>query len=89
MKEIEIYDILTLGDGSEYTVVQMLQYEGKTYYLIAPVDEEEEPDMEQIKIVEAIRKEQEMILTEQIEENKLKKLSRLFLSSIKDFAKEQ
>ena len=40
MKEIEIYDILTLGDGSEYTVVQMLQYEGKTYYLIAPVDEQ-------------------------------------------------
>lgn len=89
MKDIEIYDILTLSDGSEYTVLRMLQSEGKTYYLIAPVDKEEEPNMEQVKIVEALKAENQIIITEQIEESKLKNVSKSFLSAIKDFAKEQ
>ena len=41
MKEIELYDIITLGDDSEYTILKILKDSGKKYYLIAPVNEEE------------------------------------------------
>ena len=52
MKEIELYDIITLEDDTEYTVLKMIDKNEKKYCLLATVDEEEEPDMENIKIFE-------------------------------------
>ena len=40
MKKIELYDIITLEDNTEYTVLKILQEENKKYCLLAPVDEE-------------------------------------------------
>ena len=54
MKEIELYDIITLDNDEEYTVVKEIKEKDKTYYLLVPVDEEEEPDVENIRIVEKI-----------------------------------
>ena len=48
MKEIELYDIITLENDEEYTVVKEIKEKDKTYYLLVPVDEEEEPDVENI-----------------------------------------
>ncbi|MCI6266197.1 MAG: DUF1292 domain-containing protein [Erysipelotrichaceae bacterium] len=84
MKEIELYDIITLGDESEYTILKMLEYSGKKYYLIAPIDKEENPDMENVKIVEAIKKEEKIMIQEETDENRLKELSKLFLNLLKE-----
>lgn len=83
MKEIELYDIITLRDNSEYAVLQMLYNEEDKYYLLAPVDEDEEPDMENIKIVKEIKIDNRIIITEEIEEKKLKELSKIFLNLLK------
>ena len=82
MKTIELYDILTLEDNTEYTVLNILEQQGKKYYLLAPVDEQEEPNMELIKIVEEEKENDTITLNEEIEEEKLKELSKIFLNSL-------
>ncbi len=84
MKPIELYDIITLKDGSEYTVLKILENQGKTYYLLAPVDEEEEPNMEDIKIVEVLTENNKVIVKEEENQEKLEELSTLFLSSLRE-----
>ena len=44
MKKIELYDIITLEDNTEYTILKMLSESNKNYCLLAPVDEDEEPN---------------------------------------------
>ena len=83
MKQIELYDIITLDNDEEYTVLKILQEEGKTYYLLAWIDEDEEPDMERIKIVEQIQENNKLEIEEITDEKLLKKLSKLFLESLK------
>ena len=84
MKEIELYDIITLDNNEEYTILKMLNDNNKKYYLLAPVDEEEEPDMESVKIVEEIN-ENGLIRIAEIEDDALlKKLSKSFLSSLRE-----
>lgn len=84
MKEIELYDIITLGDDSEYTILKILKDSGKKYYLIAPVNEEEEPDMENIKIVEEIKENGKVMIQEETDEQHLKELSKQFLNMLKE-----
>ncbi len=84
MKPIELYDIITLKDESEYTVLKILENQGKTYYLLAPVDEEEEPNMEDIKIVEVITENNKVIVKEEENQERLQELSNLFLSSLRE-----
>ena len=62
MKEIELYDIITLEDDTEYTALKMINKNEKKYCLLAPVDEEEELDMENIKIVELIKENNETVI---------------------------
>ena len=84
MKEIELYDIITLDNDEEYTVLQSLNEFGKKYFLLAVVDEEEEPDLENIKIVEEI-KENGKIIVEEVEDTMLlQKLSKKFLELLKE-----
>lgn len=84
MKQIELYDIITLEDETEYTVIKILENQGKTYLLLAPVDEEEEPNMEEIKIVEEVIENNKIMIQEEEDEERLKELSKLFLSSIRE-----
>lgn len=83
MKKIELYDIITLEDNTEYTVLKMLQEENKQYCLLAPVDEEEEPDMEAIKIVE-LKEENSKTIVEEIDEELNKKLAKKFLNLLRE-----
>lgn len=84
MKEIELYDILTLGDGSEYTVLKILEESNKKYYLLAPVNQEEEPDLENLKIVQEIIDGDKKLLQEEDDDNQLKKISAKFLATLKE-----
>ena len=79
MKELELYDIITLNNDSEYTILKMTEYLGKKYYLIAPVDKEENPDMENIKIVEEIKREGLIMIEEETKAANLEALSKIFL----------
>ena len=83
MKEIELYDIITLDNDEEYTVLKILNDNNKKYYLLAPVDEEEEPDMENIKIVEEQKEGSRLVIEEIEDEQLLKRLSQLFLDSLR------
>ena len=84
MKEIELYDIITLDNQEEYTVVKILKENEKKYFLLAPVDEEEEPDFENIKIVEEKIENNEIIIEEIDDENLLKDLSNKFLTLLRE-----
>lgn len=84
MKNIELYDIITLDDNSEYTILKMLKEQEKTYYLLAPVNKEEEPDMEALKIVEVKEEEGQIIIDEDLEEDTQKKLAKQFLTSLRE-----
>ena len=82
MKEIELYDIITLDNDEEYTVVKEIKEKDKTYYLLVPVDEEEEPDVENIRIVEKIIKD-DKIKIKYVEKNECKRLSDLFIEELR------
>ncbi len=87
MKKIELYDIITLEDNTEYTVLKMLLEENKQYILLAPVDEEEEPDMEELKIVE-LKEEDTKTVIEEIDEELNKKLAKKFLNLLREGIEE-
>ena len=84
MENIELYDIITLDNNEEYSVIKILEEEGKKYYLLAWVDEEEEPDLENIKIVEKVIENGKILLEEIEDEELLKKLSKQFLQSLRE-----
>lgn len=84
MSEIELYDILTLEDGSEYTVLNILEQDSKKYYLLSPINEEEEPDFENLKIVQEIIDSGVKRLKEEEDEETLTKLSAKFLSLLEE-----
>ena len=83
MKKIELYDIITLEDNTEYTVLKMLLEENRKYCLLAPVDEEEDPDVEHIKIVELKEENNKPIIRETSEET-TKKMARKFLDALRE-----
>lgn len=60
MSEIELYDIITLEDDTEYTVISQLEYQEKLYYLLVPIDAEENPNMNEARIVEYKKSENEV-----------------------------
>ena len=84
MKELELYDIITLNNEEEYTILKIAEYLGKKYYLIAPVDKEETPDMENVKIVEEVKKDGLIMIEEETDMEKLEILSKKFLILLKE-----
>lgn len=83
MKKIELYDIITLEDNTEYTVLKMLQEENKKYCLLAPIDEEEEPDMENSKIVQLLESKGEISI-EEVDETEERDLAKKFLNLLRE-----
>lgn len=84
MKELDLYDIITIDNDKEYTILKNTNFNDRKYYLIAPVNKEEEIDAENIKIVEEIKKDGKIMIQEVINEETLKALSKIFLNSIKE-----
>ncbi len=84
MNEIELYDIITLDNNEEYTILKILKKEEEKYYLLAKIDEEEEPNMEEIKIAKEVV-ENGLLAIEEIEDQALlKELSKDFLASLRE-----
>lgn len=84
MKELELYDIITLDDNTEYTIMQMIMYKNRKYYLIAPIDKEEEPDLENIKIVEEIKESGQILIQEETDEEYIKELAVEFSKQLEE-----
>ena len=83
MKEIEIYDIITLDNNEEYTVIKKINEQEKKYLLLAPVDEDENPDVESIKIVEQKNENNILKIVDVKNNDTLKRLSTTFLSELR------
>lgn len=56
MNEIELYDIISLKNGKDYTVIKILENNNKIYFILARVDENKNIDTNDIRIVEEIEK---------------------------------
>lgn len=82
MKEIELYDIISLKNGKDYTVLRILEENEKMYFLLAKVNENEEPDINDIQIVEQIERDGKKLIKEVSDENLLKELGELFYSAV-------
>lgn len=84
MSEIKLYDIITLENDLEYTILKILNKNSRVYYLIAPIDQEENPNMENIKIVECKTMNNQIIIQDVIDYDLLKELSKIFLKSLEE-----
>lgn len=84
MSNLELYDIITIDNNSEYTILKIANLNNKKYYLLAPVDQNEEMDVERVKIVEEIIIDEKIKIQEVIEEKTLKELSKIFLSMVRE-----
>lgn len=82
MKELELYDIITLDDGSEYTILEMMIENNQRYYFIAPIDNEENPDIEKIKVVKETKTNGLIMIEEENNDEIVKKLSNIFLEKL-------
>lgn len=78
MNKFEMYDIIKLQNQKEYSILRMLDLNNKNYYLLAEIDEEENPILDELIIVE-IRNNK---IIEINDENELKELKELFLSAL-------
>ena len=83
MKKLELYDIITLDDNTEYTILKMLNENNNRYALLAPIDEEEEPDMENVRIIRLLESKNEMAI-EEVEETKAQDLAKKFLNLLRE-----
>ncbi len=89
MEPIELYDIITLEDGEEYTAIKILNEDNNKYLLLAWTNEDENIDLEKIRIVKEIKKNDKILIEEVDDEGLLKKLSKTFLESLKDDLNEE
>lgn len=81
MKEIKLYDILTLSDDKDYTVLKIIDKNMKKYYLLSETDKEEVPNLENMKIVEKIN---DYKLSVVKDKKLLLELTKLFASSLEE-----
>ena len=82
MKNIELYDIISLKNGKDYTVIRMIEENEKMYLLLAGVDENEEPDIHDIRIVEEITKNGKKMIKEIQDATLLENLKEQFSSAL-------
>ena len=84
MKEIELYDIITLENDDEYVVINIINNNNSKYLLLSWIDENEEPDLEKLKIVKEISDDSEKNLEIIDNQELLKTLSKQFLETLGD-----
>ncbi len=77
--KLEINKIITLGNNEEYLIVDMVEKDGKEYYYIAEVNEDETNIKDNYKIVCATYKDNNIFLDEVLGEDKLKSILPLFV----------
>lgn len=77
--KLETNKIVTLGNNEEYLVIDKVEYEGKDYYYIAEVNEDNSDIKDNYKIVCATYKDNQIFLDEVLGEDKLKAILPLFV----------
>ena len=77
--KLEINKIVTLGNNEQYLIVDSIAKDGKDYYYIAQVNEEETDIEDNYKIVCATYKDGEIYLDEVLGEDKLKSILPMFV----------
>ena len=77
--ELEVNKIVTLGNDEEYLIVDRVDKDGKEYYYVAQVNEEETDIEDNYKIVCATYKDDEIYLDEVLGEDKLKSILPMFV----------
>lgn len=77
--KLEINKIVTLGNNEQYLIVDTVVKDGKEYYYIAQVNEEETDIKDNYKIVCATYKDGEVYLDEVLGEDKLKSILPMFV----------
>ena len=77
--KLEVTKIVTLGNNEQYLIVDTVIKDGKEYYYIAEVNEDETDIMDNYKIVCASYKDGEIYLDEVLGEDKLKAILPLFV----------
>ena len=77
--KLEINKIVTLGNNEQYLIVDSITKDGKDYYYIAQVNEEETDIEDNYKIVCATYKDGEIYLDEVLGEDKLKSILPMFV----------
>lgn len=82
MMKIETNKIVVLGNGEAYLVVSYVTNNNRDYYYIAEYDKEVNDIKDNYKIVEAIKKNDNIYLEEVIGEVNLKTILPLFVNNI-------
>ena len=77
--KLEVNKIVTLGNNEQYLIVDAITKDGKDYYYIAQVNEEETDIEDNYKIVCATYKDGEIYLDEVLGEDKLKSILPMFV----------
>lgn len=77
--KLEINKIVTLGNNEQYLIVDKVDKDGKEYYYIAQVNEDETDIKDNYKIVCATYKDGEVYLDEVLGEDKLKSILPMFV----------
>jgi len=77
--KLEINKIVTLGNNEEYLIVDKVEKDGKEYYYVAQVNEDETDIEDNYKIVCATYKDEEIYLDEVLGEDKLKSILPMFV----------
>ena len=77
--KLEVNKIVTLGNNEQYLIVDEITKDGKDYYYIAQVNEEETDIEDNYKIVCATYKDDEIYLDEVLGEDKLKSILPMFV----------
>jgi len=74
---MELYDIVTLDDNRDYSLIKMEEYQGETYCMFIEVDAEENP-LEDILILRKIDLNEEEFEFEELSEKELEEVSEIF-----------
>jgi len=74
---MELYDILTLDDGKDYSLVKMEEYEGETYCMLIEVDSEENP-LEDVLILKKVSLNDKEFEFEELSEEEFETISEIF-----------
>ena len=77
--KLEINKIVTLGNGEEYLVIDKVEKDGKEYYYVAEVNEDNTDIKDNYKILCATYKNDDIFLDEVLGEDKLKEVLPLFV----------
>lgn len=74
---MELYDIITLDDNKDYSLVKLEEYKGETYCMLIEVDEEENP-LEDFLILRKVPINDTEFELEELSDSEYKEIAEIF-----------